>query len=443
MKFITAFFCLLVFTFSLSAQKADELLLATTTKKNFFAADLSPEAREMWLGLPKRLAEKRTELFEKQIGNTLLELEATTRRISIEKLFEIEVAAKVAEPSDAQIMAIYDANRTTIGGRSLSEMRPQIVAFLRREPEEKALQQFVGALKIKYKFVSVKDINAPNLKSSDALATAGAKTITFQDFENANRRELYELEAEAYDRVSENLKATVLAELLEAEAAASNASPSDILAREITDKMREYTEDERQMLKAAFEKNLLAKYKTQFLIKEPEPFVQKISTDDDPSQGSPTAPVTIVMFSDFQCSHCAAAHPVLKKVIAEYKDKIRFVVRDFPLETIHADAFRAAVAANAAAAQGKFFEYIELLYQNQNALDTESLKKYAADLGLNPRQFELDLGNEKFAAEVRKDMADGKIYGINGTPAIFVNGVKVRANSVEAFRNAIERALKK
>jgi protein-disulfide isomerase len=442
MKFLTAIFCLLIFTFSLFAQKADEVLAAAANKK-FTVQILKPEIREAWLNLPKTLAEKRKQFLEKQIGDALFELEASARKTTVEQLFQTEIASKVSDPTDAQIEAVYNASRANLGDRTLAQVRPQIIAFLRREPEQKLFQQFAAELKVKYSAAIVKDINAPNLKPSDVLATARGKTITLADFEKANGRELYELEANVFDAVSANLKASVASELLVTEAVETNVSPGEIIAREITDKMREYTEEERAELQSALDRRLFAKYKAQFLIKEPTPYVENVSVDDDASQGSATAPVTIVMFSDFQCSHCAATHPVLKKVMAEYKGKIRFVVRDYPLETLHADAFRAAIAANAARAQGKFFEYIEILYRNQNALDAESLKKYAAELGLNPRQFELDLGNEKFAAEVRKDIADGNIYGVSSTPTIFVNGVKVRNFSAEGFRNAIEKALKK
>lgn len=126
-----------------------------------------------------------------------------------------------------------------------------------------------------------------------------------------------------------------------------------------------------------------------------------------------------------------------------YKDKIRFVVRDFPLTSIHENAFWAAQAAQAANAQGKFFEYIELLYNNQNRLDNASLKEYAAKIGLDRKRFDADLDGEKFASEVRKDLADGEIYGVNSTPTIFINGVKIRHFSENAFRRAIERVLKK
>jgi protein-disulfide isomerase len=129
--------------------------------------------------------------------------------------------------------------------------------------------------------------------------------------------------------------------------------------------------------------------------------------------------------------------------MAEYPGKIRFVVRNYPLMTLHENAFRAALAANAAHAQGKFFEYTEVLYRNQDALDDASLKKYAGELGLNLQQFELDFQSEKTSAAVRKDMADGKGYGITGTPTIYVNGVKVRVLTVDGFREAIDKALKK
>ena len=129
--------------------------------------------------------------------------------------------------------------------------------------------------------------------------------------------------------------------------------------------------------------------------------------------------------------------------MAEYGNKVRLVVRDNPLENIHPDAFAAAVAANAAHAQGKYFEYIELLYRNQNALDAASLKRYAAEVGLNAKQFDIDLTRENAAAEIRKDLADGDAYGVGGTPTLYVNGVKVHSLSAGAFRRAIDRALAK
>ncbi len=176
------------------------------------------------------------------------------------------------------------------------------------------------------------------------------------------------------------------------------------------------------------------------LISEPQPSTQAISTDDDPSRGVATAPVTIVEFTDFQCPSCAAMHPVLEEVLKSYGNKVRFVVRDFPLP-MHVKARKAAEAANAAHAQGRFFEYATLLFKRQDALDVPSLKKYASELGLDRARFDAALDGGAFAAEVRRDIADGEMYGIDSTPTIFVNGVILKTLSAEDLRAAIDRAL--
>ncbi len=442
MKFIATVFCLLIFTFTLFAQKADTVL-ATANSQTFTAKDLAPEARQAFENLPKTLGEIRQALLEQQIADALFEAEANARKLSVEKLIETEVTKKVPAPTIAAIQAIYDANRAAIGDKTLAEVRPQIVAFLLREPQRKTLAEYILSLKVKYKTAIGKDVNAPNLKPFEVLATISGKQITAENFEAKNKQTLYNLEADIYDRLRDALEQIVYSTLVVAEAKSQNIATSNFIAREITDKLREFSDEERARVETTLRDRLFKKYSAKFLLEEPAPIVQNISTDNQPSNGKPSAPVTVVMFTDFQCPACAGVHPVLQKILAEYGDKIRFVVRDFPLISIHENAFRAALAANAAHAQGKFFEYTEVLYKNQNALDTASLKKYAADLGLNQKQFDLDLESEKFAAEIRKDMADGKIYGITGTPTIFVNGAQVRALSAEHFRNAIEKAFKK
>ncbi|CAN5269984.1 hypothetical protein BH20ACI1_BH20ACI1_20930 [soil metagenome] len=442
MRFITAFFCLLIFAFASFAQKTDEVL-ATANNQKFTVKDLSPEAGEVFTNLPKTVGELRKSLLEQQIAETLFETEAAARKLTVEKLIETEVTNKVTAPTEKEIQVVYDANRDSIGNKTVAEVRPQIVAFLRREPEQKALAEYLSSLKIKYKTSLGRDLGAPNLKPFDILATINSKTISVENFEAKNKVRLYEFEADIYDQIQELLEQAVYENLIAAEAKAQNIEASDLIAREITDKLRDYSEDERRQLQTALEKRLFQKYNAKFLLKLPAPVVQNISTENQPSQGRQTAPVTVVMFTDFQCPACSAVHPVLKRVLAEYGDKIRFVVRDFPLVNIHENAFRAALAANAANAQGKFFEYTDILYKNQNALGKDSLEKYAAELGLNQKQFDLDLTSEKFAADIRKDMTDGKTYGITGTPTIYVNGVRVRELSAEDFRKAIDQAIKK
>lgn len=442
MKIYTTLFCLLFLSLALFAQKPDEIL-ATADGRNYTAKNLSPEITKALENQPKAIAEARASLLSQMVADALFEAEAKARGTTAQKI-KAEAFAKIPAPSNADVQAVYDANRSVFGDKTLAEVKPQIVAFLRREPEQKALQDLINSLKTKHKIVFGKDINAPDLKPLEAVASVGTRTISAQEFEEKNRLALYDFRADFFDAVKSALDEAIYNDLVVAEAKARNIDASDLIAREISDKMRDYSDEERFALQNALMKTLFAKYKVNFLIKEPAPPVQNISADDDPSKGSATAPVTVVMFSDFQCPACAATHPVLKQILAEYApEKVRFVVRDFPLVDIHNNAFQAALAANAAAKQGKFFEYAEILYKNQNALDAASLKKYAADLGLNLPKFEIDLSDEKTAAEVRKDMADGENYGISSTPTVYVNGVKVRRLSAEGFREAIGRALKK
>ena len=176
------------------------------------------------------------------------------------------------------------------------------------------------------------------------------------------------------------------------------------------------------------------------VIAEPALPVQSISVDDDPSRGDANAAVTIVEFTDFECPSCAAMQPLLEEALKSYGNKVRLVVRDFPL-AMHPNARKAAEAANAAHAQGKFFEYTALLLKRQKELDVASLKKYASELGLNRVQFDAALDSGKYAAEVRNDIRDGEMYGVDSTPAVFVNGVALREMSIEALRAAIDRGL--
>jgi protein-disulfide isomerase len=146
-----------------------------------------------------------------------------------------------------------------------------------------------------------------------------------------------------------------------------------------------------------------------------------------------------VMFTDFQCPTCAFMHPFVEEALKQNGERVRLVVRDFPL-TMHAFARKAAEAAGAANAQGKFFEYIALLYKNQSALDVPSLKKYASEVGLDRARFDRELDGGVYAAEVRHDIADGEKYGVKGTPAIFINGVHLRDVTAEGLHAALERA---
>jgi protein-disulfide isomerase len=164
----------------------------------------------------------------------------------------------------------------------------------------------------------------------------------------------------------------------------------------------------------------------------------------DPSVGNPSAPVTIVEFSDFQCPFCQRAAPTLKEVRAKYGDKVRVVWKDFPLTTIHPQAFKAAEAGRCAAEQNKFWELHDQMFGNQQALQPDNLKKYAADIGLDSGKFNECLDSSKYAEAVRNGVAAGQKLGVNSTPTLYINGrVLQGAQPLEAFSALIDDELAK
>jgi protein-disulfide isomerase len=118
------------------------------------------------------------------------------------------------------------------------------------------------------------------------------------------------------------------------------------------------------------------------------------------------------------------------------------VVRNFPLTSAHPNAMNAAQAAAAAKAQGKFWEYIDILFKNQNSLDIDSLKKYATQVGLDRKTFDADFDSGKYEADIRRDIEEGEMYGVDSTPTIYINGVVLTPTeySAEGIRAALEKA---
>jgi protein-disulfide isomerase/rhodanese-related sulfurtransferase len=146
---------------------------------------------------------------------------------------------------------------------------------------------------------------------------------------------------------------------------------------------------------------------------------------DSHATGNPDAPVTVVEFADFECPACGRQEPVVEEVLRKYGLRIRFVFRQFPLETIHIDAMSAAQASECAAAQGKFWEAEHKLYENQLDLSEAALDRYAAELGLDKASFSQCLDTHAMEARVRRDIADGLALGVNATPTFFIDQLKL------------------
>jgi protein-disulfide isomerase len=143
---------------------------------------------------------------------------------------------------------------------------------------------------------------------------------------------------------------------------------------------------------------------------------------EDWVRGPADAPVTLLEYGDFECPFCAESFWAFKEVQEASGDDVRLVFRHFPLAQMHPHARLAAEAAEAAGAQGKFWEMHDTLFTNQRALELSDLLTYADDLGLDRRRFTRDLQEHRFSPKVRRDFMEGVRSGVNGTPTTFMNG---------------------
>ena len=176
---------------------------------------------------------------------------------------------------------------------------------------------------------------------------------------------------------------------------------------------------------------------------EADTTIYPVKPGDAPSKGPADAALTMIVFSDFQCPFCKRIEPTLADLQKHYGKKVRVVWKNYPLP-FHPDAAPAAEAAMAADAQGKFWPMHDKLFANNDALDRASLEKYAGELGLDLARFKADLDAGRYKARIAADTKEGTEVGVNGTPAVFINGRKIAgAYPLETFRAVADEELAK
>lgn len=155
--------------------------------------------------------------------------------------------------------------------------------------------------------------------------------------------------------------------------------------------------------------------------------------------GNPRCSVTLLEYGDYECPYCGRAHVEIQRLLADVGDQILFSFRNFPLSEIHPHALSAALAAEAAARQGRFWAMHDLLLENQRGLDHEKLLGFAETLGLDVAEFTRDMESAELSARVQEDFMSGVRSGVNGTPTFFVNGKRHNGPAdFESLREALE-----
>jgi len=171
-------------------------------------------------------------------------------------------------------------------------------------------------------------------------------------------------------------------------------------------------------------------------------FIQEIQTAGSPFKGAENAPVTITVFTDYQCGYCANLAPQLEQLLEKYPGKVKLVHKDFPIRS-HRFAFKASMAALAAGKQGKYWEFHDELFKNYNDLSPEKIDEIAKQLGLNEAEFQQDQKNPAFVEQIRQDYEEGIRVGLRGVPTVFINGKIMRQRDVETLESAINAELEK
>ena len=430
--------------------------------------------RAFYLDPEKEIKEARQRALDARINSLLIAAEAKKRSKSSAEILENEINAKITAPTEPEIQAAFEANRAQFGGASLESVRPDLVNFLRSQRRQELYEAYLNRLRMTNAVVKRADVNTPNLAPGTVLAAVNGDPIRVDLINERMKAYVYKLQMLIYGVQKSAVDRRINDLLLIAEANKRKIGPEEIVRAEVTDKLKPPTEAEvvnfynenkaritgdlasaragianylqqqqEEKLETALSDRLRTGAKVQMVLPEPVPQVQNVNAANSPARGDANAVVTIIEFTDFQCSACGAMYPVVEDVLKSYGNRVRFVIRDFPLTSAHPNAFRAAQAASAANAQGKFWEYIDILFRNQSTLDAESLKKYATQIGLDRKRFDLEFEGGKYDAEIRRDIEDGEMYGVEGTPTFFINGVMLTELGADALRAAIEKAFAK
>jgi protein-disulfide isomerase len=302
------------------------------------------------------------------------------------------------------------------------------------------------------------------------LARLNGKDITEEDVKAAAGPKLQQAEMDLYDARKDAIDQIIDDRLIDEAASKEGTPKADFLKKNVFDKIKIddkdiekfYNENKAQMQGKKLDdvkgnirsylyreqhqkvygdliSSLRKKAAVAVLIKAPK---VEIEEGDNPAIGPKDAPVKIVEFTDYQCPFCGKARPTINQVLSEYKGKVRYVLRDFPL-SFHKDALKAHEAARCAGEQDKLWEMNKKLFENQRALKIDDLKKYAGEIKLKMDKFEQCLDSGKFAEAVKQNQEYGEKVGVSGTPAFFINGRMISgARPFSSFKEIIDDELR-
>jgi protein-disulfide isomerase len=280
------------------------------------------------------------------------------------------------------------------------------------------------------------------------VAEVNGQKLTRADLEQKQVAKLLQARYQQYLAEREALDQLIDQQLLEMQAAREHLTVAELVDREVISRAKEPTDDQIELFyegmrteeslaavrdkivatirqirtskaRAMYVQSLRSQAKIRIALGPPDTQVLGISTPNQDRKN--VAAVVVVEFADYECPYCRTVHPEIKKLQEEFGDKVSVIFRDFPLP-MHANAAKAAEAARCAGAQGKFWDYHDLLFTSTKKPEVAQLKENARTLGLETQRFDQCLDSNEQAAAVRKDLAEAQRLGLDGTPSFFING---------------------
>tara|TARA_Y100000780_G_scaffold208381_1_gene205309 strand:+ start:1105 stop:2187 length:1083 start_codon:yes stop_codon:yes gene_type:complete len=208
----------------------------------------------------------------------------------------------------------------------------------------------------------------------------------------------------------------------------NQAQLGDRTFESLAPQIRAYLENEiRDPVLEEFAQGLVEDHDVNYVL---SPFRVNIDTTDSPMFGNVEAPITLIEFSDFECPYCQSFIATLEQIKDEYPNEVKIIFKQFPLNDIHPNAQKAAEASLCAHEQGKFWEAHDLYFAEQDRLEVANLEEKAERLGLDTLAFSACLESGEYADVISADVSQGTAVGVNGTPAIFINGRPLRGGAV-------------
>lgn len=446
--------------------------------KTYSASELPLEIQTHVFEVEKEYYDRLNQLVEAAAMETYFATEAKKKNRSAEEIEKEMLISKT--PTDDEVKAWYEKNKDKIS-QPLDKVKPNIVQMLMAEKQKEKRNEILAKVKGIKGPSAFANLSKPPKKptATDKVVLAKVdpsvplykfmgKTYKAGDLSSAMQQGLFDLQHDRYERLRQMADSASIDFFLDGEAQAKKKTKAD-LEKELlgtnppTDaEIKAWYDQNKERVPYPFDKvkdqigqfltaqkkkekrdQLLAMVKkdfaTKLVIAEPQAPHMKIAVDGFASKGNPSGPVTMVEFADYRCGHCKHAAKIVDKVVEAYKDKVRFVFIDFPLQ---AAGVSTAVAEGGVCAreQDKYWDYHDKAFEREN-LSEESPFELAKELKLNDAKFKECMASEKTKSLIKRGRAEGEKIGLSGTPTIYVNGKRVNGYQEELLIAAIKEGL--